>query len=97
MLVRLDKCNHIFNMRIKTITYDNKPGWCQYCNSYLLCEDKDCKMCFNNSFASIERSKFLNDKSINPRMLFKSTNKKFKFDCDTCEKVFETQLEKDLI
>ena len=25
-------------------------------------------------------------------MLFKSTNKKFKFDCNVCDKVFETQL-----
>jgi very-short-patch-repair endonuclease/DNA-directed RNA polymerase subunit RPC12/RpoP len=49
-------------------------------------------MCFNNSFASIERSKQLNDKIINPRNLFKSTNKKFKFDCETCNKDFETQL-----
>jgi hypothetical protein len=33
-------------------------------------------MCHNNSFASVERSKYLNDKNINTRMLFKSTNKK---------------------
>jgi very-short-patch-repair endonuclease len=49
-------------------------------------------MCQYNSFASIERCKFLNDKSINPRMLFKSTNKKYKFDCDKCDNIFETQL-----
>ena len=49
-------------------------------------------MCWDNSFASIERSKNLNDKIINPRMLFKSTNKKFDFDCDDCNKVFICQL-----
>ena len=49
-------------------------------------------MCSNNSFASVERSKYLHDKTINPRMLFKSTNKKYKFDCDVCQQVFETQL-----
>jgi very-short-patch-repair endonuclease len=49
-------------------------------------------MCFNNSFASVERSKYLNDKNINPRTLFKSTNKKFDFDCDVCNKIFACQL-----
>ena len=49
-------------------------------------------MCLDNSFASVERSKFLHDKSINPRMLFKSTNKKFNFDCEVCNKVFTCQL-----
>jgi very-short-patch-repair endonuclease len=49
-------------------------------------------MCFNNSFASVERSKYLHDKTVNTRTLFKSTNKKFKFDCNICNKIFETQL-----
>jgi very-short-patch-repair endonuclease len=49
-------------------------------------------MCNNNSFASVDRSKFLNDKTVNPRMLFKSTNKKYKFDCDKCNNPFETQI-----
>jgi len=49
-------------------------------------------MCFDNSFISVERSKYLHDKSLNPRMLFKSTNKKFDFDCDVCNKTFPCQL-----
>ena len=49
-------------------------------------------MCFDNSFASVERSKYLNDKNINPRTLFKSTNKLFGFECDLCNKVFKSQL-----
>ena len=49
-------------------------------------------MCYNNSFASIEKSMHLSDKSINPRSLFKSTNKKFIFDCNKCNQSFETQL-----
>jgi very-short-patch-repair endonuclease len=85
-----DKCLHIFEMNLKNIT--SKGHWCSYCSHQKLCENKECIMCFNNSFASIEKSKFLNDKTINPRMLFKSTNKKYKFDCDICNKTFETQL-----
>jgi very-short-patch-repair endonuclease len=49
-------------------------------------------MCWNNSFASVERSKYLNDKNIKPRMLFKSSNKKLGFDCDVCNKTFPCQL-----
>jgi very-short-patch-repair endonuclease len=49
-------------------------------------------MCFNNSFASIKKNKYLHDKEINPRNLFKSTNKKYKFECDICQKVFQTSL-----
>ena len=52
----------------------------------------DCQRCFNNSFALVERSKHLHDKTINARTLFKNTNKRFKFDCNLCNGVFETQL-----
>ena len=66
--------------------------WCSYCSHQKLCDNEDCKMCFDNSFASVERSKYLNDKNINPRTLFKSTNKLFGFECDLCNKVFKSQL-----
>jgi very-short-patch-repair endonuclease len=87
---KCDKCPHTFEMNLKDIT--SKGHWCSYCSHQKLCENKECSMCWNNSFASVERSKYLNDKTINPRMLFKSTNKKFNFDCDVCNKSFETQL-----
>jgi very-short-patch-repair endonuclease/DNA-directed RNA polymerase subunit RPC12/RpoP len=83
-------CGHKINMNLKQISL--KEHWRSYCSHQKLCENTKCEMCFNNSFASIERSKQLNDKIINPRNLFKSTNKKFKFDCETCNKDFETQL-----
>jgi very-short-patch-repair endonuclease len=84
------ECGHKINMILKQIS--SQEHCCSYCSHQKLCENSNCKMCFDNSFASIERSKQLNDKLINPRKLFKSTNKKFKFDCETCNKVFETQL-----
>jgi very-short-patch-repair endonuclease len=83
-------CFHNFEMNLKCITMKNQ--FCPYCAHQKLCNNLECKICYNNSFASIERSKFLNDKIINPRMLFKSTNKKYKFDCDKCNYIFETQL-----
>ena len=85
-----DKCIHNFEIIVKSIS--TKGQWCSYCSHQKLCENKECEMCFNNSFASVERSKYLHDKTINARMLFKSTNKKYKFECGTCNKLFETQL-----
>jgi very-short-patch-repair endonuclease len=85
-----DKCPHKFEIILKSIT--TKGNWCSYCSHQKLCQDIECKMCFKNSFASVEKSIFLNDKIINPRLLFKSTNKKFKFDCGVCNKIFPCQL-----
>jgi very-short-patch-repair endonuclease len=83
-------CGHEILMVIKQITCQGH--WCSYCSHQKLCENDKCKMCFDNSFASVERSKYLNDKTINPRTLFKSTNRIYKFDCDVCNKTFPCQL-----
>jgi very-short-patch-repair endonuclease len=84
------ECGHKLEMNLKQIS--SQGHWCSYCSHQKLCEIKECQMCLNNSFASVERSKYLNDKNINPRTLFKSTNKKFDFDCDVCNKIFACQL-----
>jgi very-short-patch-repair endonuclease len=85
-----DKCPHKLCISLKQISCQDR--WCPYCSHQKLCDKNDCNICYNNSFASVVRSKFLNDKTINPRMLFKSTNKKYKFDCDKCNNPFETQI-----
>ena len=85
-----DKCPHSIIMNLKDIS--SKGHWCSYCSHQKLCDNKDCDMCFNNSFASVERSIYLNDKNIDPRMIFKNTNKKFNFDCDICYKTFPCQI-----
>jgi very-short-patch-repair endonuclease len=84
------ECGHKIIMSLKKIS--RCDHWCSYCAHQKLCEDESCLMCLDNSFASVEQSSNLHDKSINPRTLFKSTNKKFKFDCDNCNGVFETIL-----
>jgi very-short-patch-repair endonuclease len=85
-----DKCSHKLTLNLKDIT--SKGHWCSYCSHQKLCDNLDCQICFENSFASVEKCKYLNDKTINPRKVFKSTNKKFKFECCDCSKIFETQL-----
>jgi very-short-patch-repair endonuclease len=84
------ECGHKLEMVLKQIS--SQGHWCSYCSHQKLCYNEDCKMCFNNSFASVERNKYLHNKNINPRTLFKSTNKIFEFECDLCNKVFKCQL-----
>lgn len=83
-------CGHSININLKSLNRDNK--WCAYCGHQQLCDNIDCSQCLQNSFASIENSKYLYDKTINPRKLFKSTNKKYNFECNKCLNIFETQL-----
>jgi very-short-patch-repair endonuclease len=86
-LFECDKCYHEFNSRIADLkgTTNN----CQFCSKKILCENENCKLCFNNSFASHEKSKYWSDKnSIIPRMVFKNSNKKFIFKCNDCDNEF---------
>jgi very-short-patch-repair endonuclease len=85
-----DKCEHKFDITLNKIT--SLSRWCPYCSNKKLCENKQCSMCRNNSFASVERSKYLNDKSINPRLLFKNSNKIYEFDCNICNNIFPSYL-----
>jgi very-short-patch-repair endonuclease len=78
-----DKCNHDFETQIKAVTISNH--WCPYCVNQKLCDNNECKECFNKSFASHEKAKFWSSKnSISPRQIFKGSGKKYWFDCDKC-------------
>jgi very-short-patch-repair endonuclease len=85
-----DICKHSFYINLNKISSLNR--WCHYCSHQKLCDNDDCEFCFKKSFASVEKSKFISDKTIDPRKIFKRTNKKLNFDCDVCNKVFESQL-----
>jgi very-short-patch-repair endonuclease len=85
------ECGHELYCLLKGISKDNK--WCKYCAHQELCEIESCKMCFNNSFASVERSKYWSkENKLNPIQVFKSSNKKYKFDCNYCNNTFETSV-----
>ena len=81
------KCPHEIYISLKKISSNGR--WCSYCSHQKLCDNNDCKMCYNNSFASIEQCKYLKNKTINPRTIFKSTNTKYEFICDKCNNTFE--------
>lgn len=82
-------CDHTFEKAL----YSIKDGWCPFCANQKLCEDKDCEICFNKSMASSDRAKFWSKKNkVPPRKVFKSTNKSYWFDCDSCCHDFEKAL-----
>ena len=88
------ECGHEFEAILSDIT--NNDSWCSYCSkpSKKLCKNiQNCISCYNKTFASVERSNcwsLKNNKK--PIEVFKSTAKKFIFDCDKCNNEFESKL-----
>jgi hypothetical protein len=84
-------CGHEFESTLGNITKDQ---WCPYCANKKLCEF-DCKQCFNKSFASSNKAQYWsykNDKKPRPRQVFKSSAKKFIFNCNKCGHEFKSKL-----
>lgn len=90
-LFNCNKCNHVFETNIGSIT--NMNSWCNYCSNNFLCENEDCKDCFGKSFASHNKVEFWSNKNkLKPRQVFKSTGDKYLFDCNKCNHEFEIRL-----
>jgi very-short-patch-repair endonuclease len=82
-------CGHEFENTICNISLLGR--WCSYCSnpSQKLCNDKNCKKCFEKSFASHEKSIYWSEKNnIKPRQVFKFSHKKYLFNC-ACGHEFE--------
>jgi very-short-patch-repair endonuclease len=92
---KCNNCEHIFECVIGSITVKtSRNNWCPYCSKTpkKLCEDINCQHCFNKSFASHDKSKYLIDNNINPRQIFKYSNLKFNFKCNECSHIFDAYL-----
>jgi very-short-patch-repair endonuclease len=77
------KCNHSYESILNNINA-NDSG-CPYCYNRKLCGKEDCKLCFDKSFASHEKSEFWSKKNhVAPISINKGTNKKYWFNCDKC-------------
>jgi very-short-patch-repair endonuclease len=83
-------CNHYFDSSL----YHVVGGcWCPFCSGNKLCNETECTTCFEKSFASHEKSKYWSKKNTeNPRNVFKSSDKKFWFDCSSCNHSFDNAL-----
>jgi very-short-patch-repair endonuclease len=74
-------CGHEFESNLSNIS---KGAWCPYCCNpqQKICNKKDCKSCFEKSFASHEKSQYWSEKNqLNPREVFKSSDKKYFLNC----------------
>lgn len=88
-----DICNHSFD--ISFIKYkDNR--WCPYCCKppKKLCVNQECKLCFEKSFASNSKSIYWNNQNLkSPRQVFNGTRKKYFFNCDKCNHIFDLSID----
>ena len=64
------------------------------CSQKRLCDNEECQLCYNRSFASHEKAQFWSKTNgdISPRQVFKSSDTKYLFDCDKCEHDFWSRL-----
>ena len=90
---KCNKCNHTFYSGPKEITKVKKSTWCPYCSNNMLCDNDDCKICYNKTLASHKRSKYFSTKNeLKPREIFLYSQLKYIFDCDKCHHDFEVRV-----
>jgi very-short-patch-repair endonuclease len=87
-LFKCDKCPHQFKCSLDRITSERNPNWCPYCANKKLCDNKNCQDCLPKSFATLDKSNFLTDKTIDPRMIFLRSSNKYEFKCSDCNHKF---------
>lgn len=92
-------CKHPYYARIDNIVNNGSDSPCKYCINRELCDNDECVLCFNRSFASFKGLTKLNKnkidclvEDINPRQIAISSQKKYKFNCDNCSHIFESKL-----
>lgn len=84
-------CGHTFPADPHNISVGN---WCPYCANppKKLCENLNCEQCFEKSFASHEKAKYLLS-NINPRMIFKHSHTECSFLCEFCDNEYISRLD----
>ena len=80
-------CHHTFNASVLSI--DPKAINCSFCTNKSLCDNNDCKKCEEKSFVLHPKAKYWSDKNtVKPRQVFKSSGKKYLFDCNNCNEIY---------
>lgn len=86
-----DVCGHIFACSLLDINQGN--SWCPYCAHKRLCDNENCQMCHENSFASNPKSQYWSDvNKLSPRQVFKNSHYKYYFNCPDCHHHFNIGL-----
>ena len=80
IMIICNSCNHNFDQQANGHL---RGQGCPYCTNQKLCDDLECLICLNKSFASSDKAIFWSDKNgeVKPREVFKSTTKKYFFNC----------------
>lgn len=77
------RCSHTFQARLYSIKTDQH---CSYCSNQALCDNDECKYCFEKSCANHRIGSLWSDKNpTSPRMTFLQSNKKVYLNCSTCK------------
>ncbi len=95
-------CGHDFDCSLSNILLGR---WCPYCSKppKKLCNNQECKKCFEKSFANYEdkdklacwsnQNKNKDGDIITPRDVFKSSGKLYFFNCNSCSHLFDIKLD----
>jgi very-short-patch-repair endonuclease len=92
-----DVCGHEFESALAKVTFSGR--WCPYCSSKKLCNDSNCKVCYNKTLASYEEVTSKGNKKIDcwsdknklkPINVFLCSMRKYWFNCDVCGHEFES-------
>lgn len=85
--IKCENCPHSFLISLANL---NNGKGCPYCANQKLCDDDDCEMCHNNSFAGVKESRYWDYKKnkVSPRQVFRATPKKYYFLCPDCPHSF---------
>lgn len=91
-LFNCNVCKHVYEMSIDAFT--GKKTRCTFCGNKWLCDDINCVLCQERSFASHPKSKYWSSKNkVSPRDVFKNSGKKYLFDCPECNEIYEVSLD----
>jgi very-short-patch-repair endonuclease/predicted nucleic acid-binding Zn ribbon protein len=84
-------CKHVFAAKLNNV---NKGYWCNFCSNKVLCDQENCTICRNKSFASHPKAQYWLDKEngISSRKVFKSSSRAYFFRCKDCDHKFKIVL-----
>lgn len=83
-------CNHEFSISTNDVS---NGSWCPFCSNKVLCDELNCKVCWDKSFASSLKSESWSSSNIiTPRKVFTNSHQKYMFDCIVCKHTFTSRL-----
>jgi len=86
-----NECKHDFETMLNHVY---AGSWCPYCCGQRLCSEESCDMCYEKSFAShLHEAEWHPTKNAEkPRDVFKSSDHKYCFKCESCRHDFDARL-----